>query len=584
MNDKFLTYGIFGLLIAAAGVTALLFVRLIPFNTSDVRVAIDAPRELDIGAKDDIFVTVFNGTRATLRDGSIVLDLPEGITLLESETTTFDELEPHEQITARFSIRASGDPGTLTEVIARAQFQPRQLSARFTKEETVNLLLRDLPFSINFSLPANIVPGIPTTFYLQAEAHTDSSIGPLGVELDVPFDFEVTRTRPEPTSEEGYQWDFGVIDGGFKQEIQITGIFPLDVDRATFSARIGLFDAGRFSLRSYREVEQTVTLRTSDITINLLINDNLTGREETIETSDIRKITVAFQNTTKDPIDDLTIEIAAAHDLIRQRNISASEPYNRSVSGEYIFTAPSIAFLNQIQPGGRGEISITFPIVSVAQMRTFSDANQSFTIRARALSGGRILGERSVELKLVGQLSIDAEVLYYKAPGGSNSGPLPPKVGQQTTYTTTLKISGGTSGIEDTTARLILAEGVTYLGSIDPTDPLADGVIWSSTTRELVWSLGALPPGAGIISEAKVYMFRLGFTPTASMVGKAATLLETITVAGRDVFVDRILDASDSPITSQLRDDKTMKSFEGVVALGFGSPVVVGDDENEKGE
>lgn len=577
---------ILGLLILMAiAATALVFVRLIPFDTSDVRVTIDAPRELDIGAEDNIFVTVFNGSRATLRDGSITLDLPQNLEIIEREAETFDTLAPRGQVTARYLVRASGDPGVLTDVLARVQFRPRQLSASFTKSARVNLLLRDLPFSVDFSFPQNISPGVETTFLVRISSSTSSPIGPLGVELDVPFDFSVTRFKPEPTSKEEHRWDFGEIDQGFQQEIQVTGSFPLEATEGTFTARIGLLDEGRFEFKSFRRVVETLRLRSSEVSVDIKMDGQALGEEESILAGEEINLTVIYLNATEEPIDDMIIEVAAAHDLILQRSVKSNEPYSRSVSGEYVFSGPEIAKLNQIQPGQGGEIKMTIPLEGKVLMRSFSDAHQAFVIRARVRSGGVILGERQVQFKLVGQLGVDARVIYFNAPGGSNSGPIPPKVGEQTTYTVTLGVTGGTNGLENVTARIILGEGVTYVGPVNPLDSTANDIDVDMTTRELAWTIGALPPGVGVLSDPKEYIFRIGFTPSVGMIGTTPELLETISVAGNDAFIERILDASDLSVDTTLRDDRRLtRHGDATVVSGDGMPVIIGDDENEKGE
>lgn len=547
----------FGILVLVAIAAAIaVFIRLIPFDTSDVRVTIDAPRELDIGAEDTVFVTIFNGSRATLRDGSVTIDLPDNLEIMEREGESFDTLGPREQITARYVIRASGEPGVLTEILARARFRPRQLSASFTKSARANLLLRDLPFSIDFAFPADISPGVETTFTIEVSSDTDSPIGPVGVELDLPFDFSVTRFSPEPVDKEDIRWDFGEVDSSFREEIQVTGMFPLEASEGSFSARIGLLDSGRFELKSFRQIQESLTLRSSEVQVDLFLNDHPVSGQEVVTHGDELNIDIRYRNTTNEPVNGMQIVVAAAHDLIQQRSVTSNEPYTRSVSGEYVFEGPAIAKLNQVQPGEGGEIALTLPLESKLLMRSFSDAHQSFVVRARVASGGQVLGERQVEFKLVGQIGVDAEVLYYNAPGGSNSGPLPPRVGEQTTYTVVLGVLGGTNGLDDVVARVVLAPGVSYIGPVDPLDNTANSVTVNSATRELAWNIGAIPPGVGVLSDPKQYIFRIGLTPTPDMIGETPTLLETVTVAGEDTFIGRILDASDLPVDTTLRDDR----------------------------
>ena len=584
MNKTLFQFGIGAVIIAAIAVLGLLFIRLIPFDTSDVVISIDAPREFDIGSDAEIHVTVVNGTRATLREGSIVLDLPASMELLSSRDTAFESLKPRAQATAIFVVQVIGKPGTFTDISARADFRPRQLSATFTKETTISVLLRDLPLDIDFMFPMNITAGSSMTFTIRIASDTTSPIGPVGVELVVPLEFRIERMRPKPADAEELRWDFGDVDGEFREEIQITGKFDLDAEEGEFLARIGMFDKTRLLLKSFRQTRETVRLRSGDIVIDVEFDGIINPQDATIEIGEDVVLLLRYRNTTSDPVDDVVIELVATHESIKTRDIEASEPFTRSLSGAYIWSAPTVAKLNQVQPKEEGEITITFPLEPKLTMEAFSDANQTIIARARAISGGRILAERQVQLRFAGQLAVEGEVRYFKAPGGSNTGPLPPKVGETTTYTVALSIEGGTNGIENTIARLLLGKGVVYVGPVDPIDLTAPDTSYNMMTREFTWDVGALSPGVGTLSSKRLFVFRIGFIPTSDMVGTFPTLLETITVAGRDTYVDRILDASDKPVDTVLHDDPDVKTFMGRVEAASSSVSQAGDDENEKGE
>jgi len=554
------------LILGAIAGAILIFARLIPFNASDVRVTIDAPRELDIGGEADVFVTVENGTRATLRSGTIALDVPEAIEVITAEQLEFETLEFRGQTTAKFRIRTKGDPGAEEAIRARVRFRPRQLSAVFEKQARATIVLRDLPFSARFSFSADIQTATPTTFFLDIESDTRSRIGPVGVTLAVPESFAVTRTNPEHVRQEDVLlWDFDDVDQDFSERIAVTGTFDVIAEAGTFTARVGLLNGERTKLEAYREVEDTVRLRTGEIRVDVNVNDVPDPFEAPVEAGSTVRYTIEYRNTTPDPVHDVSVVLAAAHPLILQRNVEASEPYTRSVSGEYVWSAPAFAALSRLDPGEEGAITIQFPMEQIPELETIADTNQAIPTRARVLSGGRILGERQVTLKLVGQLKVAASVRYFRAPGGSNKGPLPPVVGEETTYTVDLSVTGGTSGIEGTTARIVLGDGVRYLGPVDPTDPLQNRVGYAASTREVLWNIGVLQAGAGVLSAPARYVFRIGFVPTDTMVGSVPVILETVVASGNDTFAGRMLDASDKPVDAELRSDSDVSTAFGRV-------------------
>jgi hypothetical protein len=329
-----------------------------------------------------------------------------------------------------------------------------------------------------------------------------------------------------------------------------------------------LLNGERTELRAYRETVDTVRLRTGEVRVDVNVNGTPNPYEASVAPGSTVSITMEYENTTQDPVDDITVTLAAASPLIVQRNVDASEPYTRTVSGEYIWNSGNVASLSRLAPGGEGEINIKLPLERIPELESHADTNQTIQARARVLSGGRVLGERQVTLKLVGQMEIAASVRYFRAPGGSNKGPLPPEVGEETTYTVELLVEGGTNGIENAVARLVLGPGTRYIGPVDPTDPLQDNVTFNAGTREVAWRIGAMQAGAGKLSAPARYVFRIGLTPTQAMVGTVPTIVETVTASGKDSFTQVTLDASDGAVDAELRSDSEVTLLMGKVVSG----------------
>ena len=547
---------------AAVIVAAFLLARTFGFDSSGVIIAIEAPAELDLGTEADVRVLVTNNTGATLHDGTIALDLPSEFTLQESAETTFETLAPRAQTAASFRVRVMGDAGTSGELVARARFQPRQLSAVFTREAKTSVRLRELPLDLSFSFPADASDGKPLTFFLRFSSRAEAPIGPVGLTLLIPEGFRVTRTRPAEVPDAGGLWDFGMLETGRREEIAVTGTFSAGSAGGEFTARIGFLDEGRRSLSASREVREYLNLRAGAVPLDVVYREQENPAEALVAPGENVDLVLHYRNATSEPLEDLSVLLAFAHEAIVPESVSSPERFTRSVSGEFVWAPENVLALQRVGPGASGEIAFRARLSSDVPMRSFEDDEQTITVRARTISGGRVLGERRLVLKIVGELAVDAEVRYFDAPGGNNRGSIPPKVGQQTSYTVTLTVTGGTNGLENVVARVVLGPAVTYEALL--TSGVGD-VVYDPATSEVQWTVGDVPAGVGILSSPKSISFRIVLTPRQEDVGDTAELLTAVSATGLDTFVSQTLDAQDAAVDSTVPDDTKISPQQGIV-------------------
>lgn len=546
-----------------AGLLLAFFIyRAFSFNTDDVVLETDIPEEMDVGSELTVHATIINSTRATLRDGKLSVLLPQGIEFVEESETAFDALAFKGQHTATFRIRARANPGDERNVIVRAEFRPRQLSATFSKEVKRIVRFRTLPFSLNFSFPSDVTSGRPFTFFIRYNSEAAAPIGPVGLAITVPENFHISRARPAAVPDLASFWDLGMLNVGARDEIAVTGSFDADATGGEFIARIGMLDSARRSLTAFKEVREFLNLRAGAVPVDIFVGDTQNPREAIVHPGENIQLKLVYTNLTPSPVEDLSLLLAFAHPAIEQRNVSSSEDFARSVSGEYVWSPETVLPLRLVAPQASGTINFSARLEEKIPMRSFSESNQTITARARAVSGGEILGERQVVFKIESTLNIEAEVVFNNAPGGRNTGPIPPRVGQKTTYTVTLSVINGTNGLNDVVARVVLGPAVSYDLIIEPED--AD-IVYDAATREVRWDVGDVLAGTGTLSAPKTVTFRIGLTPRPEDVGTQPELISAVSATGTDNFTGRTLDAGDDPVDSTVPDDGAIDYDEATV-------------------
>ena len=177
------------------------------------------------------------------------------------------------------------------------------------------------------------------------------------------------------------------------------------------------------------------------------------------------------------------------------------------------------------------------------------------TVRGRRISETGVPEEiKSVMVQNV-RVSSDAQfasrAVYYVGPF-VNSGPIPPKVEQETTYTVIWSIVNTSNTIQNGEVRAVLPVYMKWYGSVSPS---SERVTYSRNTNEVVWSPGEIPAGTGIGKPPREVAFQVVFTPSLSQVKTAPALLTGMTFAGTDAFTNVPLNQKKQDVTTKLSTD-----------------------------
>ena len=121
--------------------------------------------------------------------------------------------------------------------------------------------------------------------------------------------------------------------------------------------------------------------------------------------------------------------------------------------------------------------------------------------------------------------------IYYEDPRGalSNSGPHPPKVGEETTYIITWSVEAGTSALKNVEMVATVQPGVTVTDTLISSNEKKP--TYNSANGQLRWVIETIPAGRAESTSVKV-----SITPAANQVGREVPLLGGTTVKAKDGF------------------------------------------------
>jgi hypothetical protein len=116
-----------------------------------------------------------------------------------------------------------------------------------------------------------------------------------------------------------------------------------------------------------------------------------------------------------------------------------------------------------------------------------------------------------------------------------------------------LKLMNVSNDLTDAKVTMALSPGVKWKNVFSPEN--AD-VSYNERSNELVWNIGTMPAGIGILTDPRELVFQIGIVPNQNQVGKFVNLLGKSVFSAEDVFtkqkLESILEGKDSNLLEDM--------------------------------
>ncbi len=293
----------------------------------------------------------------------------------------------------------------------------------------------------------------------------------------------------------------------------------------------------------------------SDLHLNISVNDN--SSDFPVNFGQELEYVISYSNKGDKDMKDLVIMAVLESDFLDWTSLD--DPRKGDVSRKTInWTFREVPELKELEPGQGGEISFS---IKVADFKRF-EVGQKLEVKSYAQfsvgniddfvdDSGRLTDNRSniIINKLNSNLSLEEKVLYFdedNIPVGS--GPLPPVVGEKTTFRYYWTIKNSLHELRDVKIEIPLPKYVVWENNFNVN---AGNLSFDIENNNVVWTINRWPVG---IYEIKAE-FDIGIIPTESEYNKIIILSSGSNLTAFDVETEGIINKQTDVKTSKLEDD-----------------------------
>ena len=241
----------------------------------------------------------------------------------------------------------------------------------------------------------------------------------------------------------------------------------------------------------------------------------------------------------------------------------------RTFDKTLVWNSSSLPQLASIEPGETGRAQFSFKILDPLPIKGSNDKNFVIgidgSIDARTVSesmkNAKIHSELEKEIKIGSYLQLASLALHYSG-AFKNKGPMPPKVGQETSYTIVWSLGNASNDFSDVKVKAGLPSYVRWLGNVSPRG--AD-IHFDDVAGSVAWNAGNIPAGTGITQPAKEVSFQVSFAPSVSQAGSSPDLISRTSLEARDNFINKVFNSAKKSLTIMLFGDPKFSRKEGIV-------------------
>ena len=264
-------------------------------------------------------------------------------------------------------------------------------------------------------------------------------------------------------------------------------------------------------------------------------------------------------NNLDTSVDDLQIKAKISGNAVNRKTISSDQGFYDSSNDTITWDKNSESDFAVVNPGDTG--SVSFSVSPLSLFSTSGTLLPSPTIGVDISISGKqsVSGYATTDLtnsvssviRIISDVGFSGKALYYSGPF-TNTGPIPPKVQQKTTYTVVWSLSNTANDISNTVVNSSLPSWMSFVGTISPS---GEDLTYNPSTQQILWNIGDIPKGTGITIPTRSVSFQVQFTPSLSQVGTIPVIINDAVLTGHDDFANVDVTVSKSALRTQLDSD-----------------------------
>lgn len=545
------------------------------FSEGRVTVKIEGATDSPSGQSLAYEISYSNDNRATLKNAILRVSYPESFKPGEN-----GNFKSESQTSGVFSVgdiagnsggkviltgNAYSPRGTLMYIKGELVYTPSNFSSQFVARNQLGVNINSSPVNLEVMAPQELANGDALDYEISYINNGQEDFENIKIRAEYPDGFSFSRANPV-VSEGNNVWYIGHLAAGQSGKIVVSGKLEGNRDEVkNITAYIGVTDQGQFV--GYNEEKTSTKLVFPPITISQLVN-GVTSLNA--KAGDTLRFTINYKNDGSVGLHDVIITDKLDSPVLDYTKLELMQKGGFDQNNKTIIwkgvDSPTLKFLG---PGESGEVDFSVKVKEIIPVNNANDKNFVISNSVKMdspdiptpIQANKIIAGNNLDIKLDSKIFAEVKGFYYD-PVIPNSGPVPPQVGQATTYTIHWKAYNVSNDVSNAQMTASLPTGVTMTEKVSPDD---GKLTYNARNNTIVWDIGNFSAGSGIINSPKEMIFQVQITPALNQFDDKVDLIGPTTFSATDLFTGSNLSATADKKDTGLTEDPQLVGKEKVV-------------------
>jgi len=542
------------LILAAAGYG---FWRKNIYSKEGLKLEIIGPSEVSLGQEVEYVVKYKNNGEFRLENPNLVFIAPEfsikDDKIYNRETLESDRLGgaiyPGEEKSFTFKFRMIGRAGEAKIAKASLTYQPKNLSARYESATTFTSTMKEAPLDFDMDLASTVEADKNFHLKINYLSNIDWLLTDLRVRVDYPAGYAFLQSSPKSFDKD--EWVIPVLNKNQSGVIDIVGQLSGALDEGkVFRARIGIWKDGQYM--QLREIERGTKIVKPTVALRQTINGDA---NYTAKPGEWLHYEVYYKNVSGGELYNLVLISNLEGDLYDLTTVKTETGNFRSGDNSLVFDWRQNGQLGYLPSMDEGRVEFW--------VKLKDDLSR---IHRPELTNKVMLGPAREEFatKISSKLEL-AQKAFYSDEIFGNTGPLPPRVGTATTYTITWQAKNYYSNVKDVKVRAVLPPEARLVADKIFPESFAGGLAYDEVSREIVWTIGEMSAGQGLVSNPLNISFQVAVAPMNSQIGGTAGIIGQAAIKGQDSWTETLLESLSPALDTASLSDFALAENSGIV-------------------
>ncbi len=558
---------IFGVLVLLALAYGLWFFATRPVPAPAVNLDFAAPGEVAAGDPFILSILYANSSTVALRNVSLTVALPDGVFFSGKPQTERIATIPLDDITMGnsgkedFTLLVATGTESVVQVSSTLSYTTDASRGNpFAASNRESIAVSGTP-AIKFSIlmPTNVFAGQNFATEISYANTAGHPIDGARIVMQYPAGFTFTEASPTPAFPGNVAWNLGTLAPGAGGTILITGTMS-GKDKALYSMSGTAAESVAGTSYTVAAAAAPLSITAAPLTVGATVNND---PNYIAKLNDFLDYKITYTNMSNTTFQNVAVT-AMLTGVMFDPSTAQSDAAFDSRSNTFTWYTANTPALASVAPGTSGSLELriktkpSFPITS-AKDKNFT-LGIHLTINSATVPAGTVAASTTASMDImnkVGGVAAIAAVGYRYEPNTAikNSGPYPPKVNQETSYTIHWRVTDYATDISNTVVSAYLQSGTTCTGKMISSAPAP---VCNPASGEITWTIPSIAAGTGVLGAPLEAIFQVKNIPAVNQVGQTVTLLGKTSLTTADTFTDKPLSASANSVGTDIPEDKAV--------------------------